>query len=58
MPDQLFTDNIENPLMIISINSGSCGGVMVVWLEIKTCEIGKGGNKREGRKGEKRYRGC
>jgi hypothetical protein len=61
MPDQLFTYYIENPLIIISINSGSWAGVMVVWLEIETWIIGKGGPKREGRKGVgkwgKRY-GC
>jgi hypothetical protein len=48
MPNQLFTCYIENPLIIISINSGSWG-VMVVWLEIKTWVIGKSGTKRGGR---------
>jgi hypothetical protein len=45
--------------VIISINSGSWG-VMVVWLEIETWVIGKGGTKREeGKEGwGKRYEGC
>jgi hypothetical protein len=50
MPDQLFTCYVENPLAIISINSGSWGVVIVVWLEIKTV-IGKVGSEREGQRG-------
>jgi hypothetical protein len=45
MPDQLFTHYIENPLVIISINSGSLG-VMVIRLEMETWVIGKGSTKK------------
>jgi hypothetical protein len=45
MSDQLFIYYIENPLMIISVNSGSWGGVMVIRL---LGGIGKGGTKKDG----------
>jgi hypothetical protein len=35
IPDQLSTYDIENPLVIISINCGNWG-LMVVWIEIDT----------------------
>jgi hypothetical protein len=41
----LFVYYIENPLVVISINSGSWG-VLIVWLEIETWVIGKSGAKR------------
>jgi hypothetical protein len=44
MPDLLFTYYIENSLVIISINSGSWG-VMVIRLDIEIWVIGKGGTK-------------
>jgi hypothetical protein len=46
MPDQLFTYYIENPLVIISINSGSCVGGMVIRLDIGIWVTGKGGTER------------
>jgi hypothetical protein len=45
VPDQLFTYYIENPLVIISINTGSLGE-MVIKLDIEIWEIGKDGTKR------------
>jgi hypothetical protein len=45
----LFTYFIENPLVIISINS-VLGWVMVIRLDIEIWEIDKGGTKRGGRK--------
>jgi hypothetical protein len=50
MPDQLFTYHIENPLVMISLNSGSLGWVMVIRLEIETWVIGKGGTKKRKQK--------
>jgi hypothetical protein len=50
MPDQLFTYYIDNPL-VMSINSGSWGG-RVIWIQIETWVILKGGAKR----GHKRVR--
>jgi hypothetical protein len=50
MPNQLFTYYIENPLMIISINSESWG-VMVIRLDIEIYDIVKGALKEEVRKG-------
>jgi hypothetical protein len=49
MSDQLFTYYIENPWMIISINSGSWGGgeVMAIRLDVETWVIGKGGTKKK-----------
>jgi hypothetical protein len=44
MSDQLFTYYIEIPLVVISINSGSWG-VMVIMLDIETWVIGEGGIK-------------
>jgi hypothetical protein len=44
----LFTYCIDNSLVIISINSGSWGGVMVIRLGIEILETGKGGTKRGG----------
>jgi hypothetical protein len=44
MPKQLFSYYIEIPLVNISINSQSCG-VMVIGLDIEFWEIGKGGTK-------------
>jgi hypothetical protein len=46
MPDQLFTCYIENSFVIISINSGSWGGVMVIKLDIEIWVVGKGGIKK------------
>jgi hypothetical protein len=60
MPDQLLTYYIENPLMIISINSGNWR-LMVIRLAIETRVIGKGVTKKRGVKrgvGGKRYGGC
>jgi uncharacterized membrane protein YcfT len=52
MPDQLFMYYIENPLIIISINYGSWG-VMVISLDIETWVVDKGGTKKwVGRKRE------
>jgi hypothetical protein len=52
IPDQLFTYYIENPLMIISINSGSWGQVMVTRLVIDFGELLKVVlKKRGGKKG-------
>jgi hypothetical protein len=51
MPDQMFTYDIENPLVIMCINSGSWGRVMVVWLDIETLVIGKVSPKSGGKKG-------
>jgi hypothetical protein len=48
MPDQLFTYYIENPLVIISINSGSLVRVMDFRLDIEVGVMGKGGTKKEG----------
>jgi hypothetical protein len=45
MSEQLFMYYIENPLVIIYINSGSWG-VMVIRLDIETWVIGKDGTKR------------
>jgi hypothetical protein len=45
MPDQLFTYYIENPIMIISINSGSWGG-NGYQASYKFWGIGKGGIKK------------
>jgi hypothetical protein len=50
MLDQLFTYYIENSLVIIFINSGSWGRVMVIRLDIEIWEIGKGGTKKRGGK--------
>jgi hypothetical protein len=47
MPDQLFTYFIENPLMIISINSGSWG-IMVIRLVIDFGKLVKVALKRSG----------
>jgi hypothetical protein len=61
MPVQLFTYYIENPLMIISINSWNWGGVMVIGLVIDFGELVKVSQKRGGRKRGglvKRYGGC
>jgi hypothetical protein len=41
MPGQLCTYYIENPLMVISINSGSWGGVMVIRVVIYFGELAK-----------------
>jgi hypothetical protein len=53
MTDQLFTYYIENPLMIISITSGSWGGLMVIRIVIDFGELVKvelkGGKGWEGR---------
>jgi hypothetical protein len=50
MLDEVFTYYVENPLVIISINNGSWG-VMVIRLDIETLVIGKGGIKKgRGRK--------
>jgi hypothetical protein len=47
MPDQMFTYYIENPLMIVSVNSVIwLGEVMVNWLAIEIWEICKGGTKK------------
>jgi hypothetical protein len=45
MPDQLFTYYIENPLVMISINSRSWKGIMIIRLDIEIWEIGKDGIK-------------
>jgi hypothetical protein len=50
MPDQLFTDYVEYPLVIISINVGVWEGIMVINQEIEIWVIGKGGSKRWSRK--------
>jgi hypothetical protein len=51
MSDQLFTYYIEIPLVVISINSGSWG-VMVIMLDIETWVIGEGPPKWGGAKGQ------
>jgi hypothetical protein len=49
MPDLLFTYYIENPLVIMSINSQHWGeGVIVIKLDIEIWVIGKDGTKKEG----------
>jgi hypothetical protein len=50
MPDQLFTYYLENPLVMVSINSRSWG-IMVFRLDIKIWETGTGGTKMGMRKG-------
>jgi hypothetical protein len=45
MPDQMFTYDIENPLVIISLKMG-IGGVMVIRPYIEFWGIGKDGTKR------------
>jgi hypothetical protein len=50
MPDQLFTYYIENPLVIMPINSGSWGRIVDIRINIGIWEIGKVGTKREGGK--------
>jgi hypothetical protein len=60
MPDQ-FTYYIENALVIISINSGILGVVIIIRLHIEIWVVSKGGTKKVGNKGggwEKRYRVC
>jgi hypothetical protein len=47
VPDKLFTYYIENLFMIISINSGSWGEIMVIMLNTETWVIGKGGTERD-----------
>jgi hypothetical protein len=42
MPGHLFTYFIENCLVILSTNSGSLWGVVVIRLEIETGANGKG----------------
>jgi hypothetical protein len=46
MSGQLFTYYLESHLVIISINSGSWEGLIVVWKEIETWVISKSGAKR------------
>jgi hypothetical protein len=47
MPDLVFTYYIEIPLVIISINNGSCcGGAIVIMLDIEICLFGKDGIKK------------
>jgi hypothetical protein len=61
MPDQLFTYYVENALVIISINSGIWGVVMIIRLHIDILVISKGATKQVGNKGggwEKRYKVC
>jgi hypothetical protein len=50
MPDQLFTYYIENPLMIISINSWGWEGIMVIRLVRDFGKLVKVALKKEGRK--------
>jgi hypothetical protein len=59
MPDQLFIYYIEIALMIISINSGSWGRVMVIRLVVNFGELVKVALKKGGKKGwmGKRYGG-
>jgi hypothetical protein len=48
MPDQLFMYYIENPLMLISINSQSWVGVMVIRLVTDFGKLVKVALKRDG----------
>jgi hypothetical protein len=50
MPDQLFIYYIEIALMIISINSGSWGRVMVIRLVVNFGELVKVALKKGGKK--------
>jgi hypothetical protein len=52
MPDQLLMYSIENPLMIISINSQSWGGIMVIRLVSDYGELVKVALKKFGREKE------
>jgi hypothetical protein len=61
MPDQLFTYYTENALVIISINSGILGVVLIIRLHIEIWVISESSTKRVGNYGgdwEKRYRVC
>jgi hypothetical protein len=61
MLDHLFTYYIENALVIMSINSGIWGVVMIIRLHIGIWGISKDDTKKVEHKGggwEKRYRVC
>jgi hypothetical protein len=49
MPDQLFTYYIENPLLIISKNSWSCGvmvsRILIIWGELVKVALKCGSRK-------------
>jgi hypothetical protein len=43
----VFTDYIENTLVVISIKNMIWGGIIIIRLDIETWVIGQGGTKEE-----------